>query len=105
MKKMKTIYIPQCFCDGCGHEILSILHGCPRCKNASIEIRGGPEYKTLEEQLAEARELVRILFGEICQAHMDRYEEYDHGNNPIFKGIQEKLIEWRMIKEEECVRR
>ena len=61
----------------------------------------------LEDQLTEARELVLEMLSQACLIHGKTIFEIKNDNNDIsaFVRAQAKLIEWGMIKKEECVRK
>ena len=69
-----------------------------------------PKYKnhaTLIEEARDARELVLDLFVQACSTHRsstDTETKYDNECMSTYEYAQEKLIEWGMIKKEDCIR-
>jgi hypothetical protein len=66
--------------------------------NGSLE-----QIQELEEQLKEAREVAHLLFAQVCAADIGEQRKYDHMG--LYEYEQTKLIEWGLIKPEECVRK
>ena len=61
--------------------------------------------------LQEARELAHDLFHQACATHPtssddpNRGPAYDHCCLSTYEDAQRKLIEWNLIKREDCVRK
>jgi phage shock protein A len=62
------------------------------------------------EERTELRELVLELFQQACATHPTgsddpiKSPQYDHSCMSTYEDVQRKLIEWGMIKQEDCVR-
>lgn len=67
----------------------------------SIHVIEMSAYKELEEKLTEARELVLECFTQACEER----EKYDHMYISTYERAQDNLIEWGLIKENQCQRK
>ena len=67
--------------------------------------------EVLETDIFEARDLAHSLFHQACLVHPNSSEDpikefqYDHECTSTYEYAQQKLLEWGLIKPEECLRK
>lgn len=63
--------------------------------------------ETHEILLKDARDLVMTVFNQACQYSWNKekdWAEFDHLCISAYQEAQDKLLEWGMIKPEQCLR-
>ena len=105
-KKIKDLYSALAIADQGLREWSEGASGTLAADYRSMAIAVAKEAETAPESRAEPdfRELRELVLAMFIQACTTDEGKYDHSCLKIYEEAQEQLLQWKMIKKEQCVR-